>query len=129
MDTENCFHCGIEFNKSEEILYDDKKFCCNGCKTVYEIFSQHDLTCYYDFQSAPGATPQDIQGKYDFLNNEEASMQALVALQKANKSQSFGQCKTCKFFTIASEAFSCGLTKEQLSHSDSEKICQEHCVL
>ena len=71
MDTENCFHCGIEFNKSEEILYDDKKFCCNGCKTVYEIFSQHDLTCYYDFQSAPGATPQDIQGKYDFLNNEE----------------------------------------------------------
>ena len=71
MDTENCFHCGIEFNKSEEILYYDKKFCCNGCKTVYEIFSQHDLTCYYDFQSAPGATPQDIQGKYDFLNNEE----------------------------------------------------------
>ena len=65
----------------------------------------------------------------DFLNNEEAFMQALVALQKANKSQSFGQCKTCQFFTIASEAFSCGLTKEQLSHSDSEKICQEHCVL
>jgi Cu+-exporting ATPase len=71
MDTENCFHCGIEINKNEEIFYDDKKFCCNGCKTVYEIFSQHDLTCYYDFQSAPGATPQDIQGKYDFLDNEE----------------------------------------------------------
>jgi len=71
MDTENCFHCGIEFNKNEEIVYDDKKFCCNGCKTVYEIFSQHDLTCYYDFQSAPGATPQDIQGKYDYLDNEE----------------------------------------------------------
>lgn len=71
MDTENCFHCGIEINKNDEILYDEKKFCCNGCKTVYEIFSQHDLTCYYDFQSAPGATPQDIQGKYDFLDNEE----------------------------------------------------------
>jgi Cu+-exporting ATPase len=71
MDTENCFHCGIEINKNEEIFYDEKKFCCNGCKTVYEIFSQHDLTCYYDFQSAPGATPQDIQGKYDYLDNEE----------------------------------------------------------
>lgn len=71
MDTENCFHCGIEINKNEAIFYDEKKFCCNGCKTVYEIFSEHDLTCYYDFQSAPGATPQDIQGKYDFLNNEE----------------------------------------------------------
>jgi len=71
MDTENCFHCGNEIIKKDEILFDDKKFCCNGCKTVYEIFSQNDLSCYYDFQAAPGATPQDIQGKYDFLDNEE----------------------------------------------------------
>ncbi|NHM04143.1 heavy metal translocating P-type ATPase [Flavobacterium celericrescens] len=71
MDTENCFHCGNEIIKKDEILFDDKKFCCNGCKAVYEIFSQNDLSCYYDFQAAPGATPQDIQGKYDFLDNEE----------------------------------------------------------
>jgi Cu+-exporting ATPase len=71
MDTTNCFHCGIVCNINEVIVYDDKKFCCTGCKTVYEIFSQHELTCYYDFQSAPGATPQDIQGKYDYLDNEE----------------------------------------------------------
>ncbi|WP_288982049.1 heavy metal translocating P-type ATPase metal-binding domain-containing protein [uncultured Flavobacterium sp.] len=71
MDTENCFHCGNEIIKKDEILFDDKKFCCNGCKTVYEIFSQNDLSCYYDFQATPGATPQDIQGKYDFLDNEE----------------------------------------------------------
>ncbi len=67
----NCFHCGSEINKKEEIIFDNNSFCCNGCKTVYEIFSQNDLTCYYDFQVAPGATPQDIQGKYDFLDNEE----------------------------------------------------------
>ena len=71
MDAENCFHCGNEILKKDEIVFDEKKFCCNGCKTVYEIFSQNDLTCYYDFQAAPGATPQDIQGKYDFLDNEE----------------------------------------------------------
>ena len=29
------------------------------------------MTCYYDFQSAPGATPQDIQGKYTFLDNQD----------------------------------------------------------
>jgi len=67
----NCFHCGNEIIKKEEIIFDEKSFCCNGCKTVYEIFSQNDLTCYYDFQAAPGATPLDIQGKYDFLDNEE----------------------------------------------------------
>ena len=71
MDTEKCFHCGNEIIKKDEIIFDDKSFCCNGCKTVYEIFSQNDLSCYYDFQSSPGATPQDIQGKYDFLNNED----------------------------------------------------------
>jgi len=71
MDIGNCFHCGNEIIKKEEIIFDEKSFCCNGCKTVYEILSQNDLTCYYDFQAAPGATPLDIQGKYDFLDNEE----------------------------------------------------------
>ena len=71
MDTTNCFHCGNEIIKKDEVIFDDKSFCCNGCKTVYEIFSQNDMTCYYDFQSAPGATPQDIQGKYTFLDNQD----------------------------------------------------------
>ncbi|MFD2907721.1 heavy metal translocating P-type ATPase metal-binding domain-containing protein [Flavobacterium ardleyense] len=83
MDAENCFHCGNEIIKKDEVLFDDKKFCCNGCKTVYEIFSLNDLTCYYDFQSSPGATPQDIQGKYDFLDNEEI-VNKLLDFQESN---------------------------------------------
>ena len=70
MDTQNCFHCGLDIVKQEEIVFDAKKFCCNGCKTVYEIFRLNDLVCYYDFEKAPGATPQEIKGKYDFLDNE-----------------------------------------------------------
>lgn len=70
MNTSQCFHCGNIIVKKDEILFDTKSFCCNGCKTVYEIFSQNDLSCYYDFQATPGATPQDIKGKYDFLGNE-----------------------------------------------------------
>jgi len=70
MDTQNCFHCGLNIVENEEIRFDDKGFCCNGCKTVYEIFSLNDMACYYDFEKSPGATPQDIQGKYDFLDNE-----------------------------------------------------------
>ena len=70
MDTQNCFHCGLDISKEDEIIFDTKNFCCNGCKTVYEIFRLNDLTCYYDFEKSPGATPQDINGKYDFLDNE-----------------------------------------------------------
>ena len=70
MDVQNCFHCGLDIVKEEEIIFDEKVFCCNGCKTVYEIFSQNDMACYYDFEKSPGATPLDIKGKYDFLDNE-----------------------------------------------------------
>nr|WP_315150072.1 heavy metal translocating P-type ATPase metal-binding domain-containing protein [uncultured Flavobacterium sp.] len=70
MEVKSCFHCGLEVAKEEEILFDEKSFCCNGCKTVYEIFSLNDMTCYYDFEKSPGATPLDISGKYDFLDNE-----------------------------------------------------------
>jgi Cu+-exporting ATPase len=70
MDTQNCFHCGLDIIKVEEIVFDEKSFCCNGCKAVYEIFSLNDLTCYYGFEKSPGATPLDINGKYDFLDNE-----------------------------------------------------------
>ena len=70
MDTSNCFHCGNEIIKKDEIAFDDKHFCCNGCKTVYEIFSLNDMSCYYDFQASPGATPLDINGKYDFLGDD-----------------------------------------------------------
>lgn len=83
MSEQGCFHCGLTIDKNEEINFDEKKFCCNGCKTVYEIFSLNDLTCYYDFEKSPGATPQDIQGKYDFLDNE-AILSKVLEFQEGN---------------------------------------------
>ncbi|WP_343617845.1 heavy metal translocating P-type ATPase metal-binding domain-containing protein [Flavobacterium sp.] len=83
MSEQNCFHCGLVIPKNEEINFDEKKFCCTGCKTVYEIFSLNDLTCYYDFEKSPGATPQDIQGKYDFLENE-AIISKVLEFQEGN---------------------------------------------
>lgn len=72
MDTsQSCFHCGLEIKKADLVVFDGKNFCCKGCQTVYEIFSTNDLGCYYDFENSPGATPLDIDGKYDFLDNEK----------------------------------------------------------
>ena len=70
MEHHTCFHCGLDTTNTE-IIFDEKSFCCNGCKTVYEIFSENDLTCYYDLQQAPGSTPKEIEGKYNFLDNEK----------------------------------------------------------
>ncbi len=63
-----CYHCG-DACTAGAIVSDEKDFCCNGCKTVYEIFSANDLSCYYDMQQAPGAIPKELEGKYDFLDN------------------------------------------------------------
>ena len=70
MNTTHCYHCGDSCDDTI-IKFDERNFCCNGCKTVYEIFSENDLTCYYDFQDNPGAVPTQIEGKYDFLENKE----------------------------------------------------------
>ncbi len=64
-----CFHCG-DACESEVIQLEEKSFCCHGCKTVYELFSENDLSCYYDLQDAPGAIPAEIKGKYDFLSEQ-----------------------------------------------------------
>ena len=69
-ETTNCYHCGDQC-KADFVDFDNKNFCCYGCKTVYEIFNSNNLSHYYDLQSAAGATPKEIKGKYDFLDNAD----------------------------------------------------------
>lgn len=69
MTSNTCFHCGTPCDDIQ-IEFDDKLFCCNGCKTVYEIISESNLTNYYDLQQAPGTAPKTIAGKYDFLTDD-----------------------------------------------------------
>lgn len=66
-----CYHCGNEVTNFNRVVYDEKEFCCKGCQTVYEIFSENDLSCYYDFASSPGASPDAISTQYDFLDNPD----------------------------------------------------------
>ncbi len=70
MNSIQCYHCG-DFCDDRLIQFNEKKFCCTGCKTVYEIFSENDLTNYYNFQESPGAIPKAVHGKYDFLDNPD----------------------------------------------------------
>lgn len=99
MDAHHCFHCGLDIVVAEQIVFDEKNFCCNGCKTVYEIFSLNDMTCYYDFEKSPGATPQDSNGKYDFLDNESIVSKLLEFQEDTNAIVSLNiphiHCSSC----------------------------------
>jgi Cu+-exporting ATPase len=53
----SCYHCGlsvvVEEGKSS-ISIDDKHFCCEGCKMVYEILNANDLCQYYNIEKNAG---------------------------------------------------------------------------
>ncbi len=60
---------------------------------------------------------------------DEALNSVLATLQKKNGLQSFGLCKTCQYnINQGKGTFQCGLTKEQLTLEDIEKICREHKI-
>jgi len=48
-----CYHCSDDC-KDTSIHIDDKNFCCEGCKTVYEILQDNNLCTYYDIDANPG---------------------------------------------------------------------------
>jgi Cu+-exporting ATPase len=66
----NCYHCG-EDCLDQPIVAQDKSFCCNGCKMVYEILNQTGMCDYYELSNNPG-TSQKIsvrEDKFAFLDN------------------------------------------------------------
>ena len=52
-----CYHCGEE-RKDEIIHLDEKVFCCDGCKLVYEILQENNLCSYYQYNVSPGQSPK-----------------------------------------------------------------------
>ena len=65
-----CYHCGEDAHNTSYHI-EDKKFCCKGCQTVYEIINNHNLCSYYEFSETPGINQkQEVRkGKFDFLDD------------------------------------------------------------
>ncbi|HQR94157.1 MAG: heavy metal translocating P-type ATPase, partial [Sphingobacteriia bacterium 39-39-8] len=71
----NCYHCG-EDCKDQPIMAQDKAFCCDGCKMVYEILNQTGMCDYYELSNNPG-TSQKIRVREDkFAFLDDAKIQA-----------------------------------------------------
>ncbi|MBX2844148.1 MAG: heavy metal translocating P-type ATPase metal-binding domain-containing protein [Flammeovirgaceae bacterium] len=75
-----CYHCGDDCD-THPIVVEEKAFCCQGCKTVYEILSDSNLDNYYNLEKNPGtkipgnAQPYVVQSKYIILDNEDIQKQ------------------------------------------------------
>ncbi len=68
-----CVHCGADCGKNP-VVWNDEKFCCNGCKTVYQLLNENKLYNYYNLDEAPGIkleTTTEFGNKYEFLEKDE----------------------------------------------------------
>lgn len=65
--SENCYHCGDDIiGKGYSIL--EKKFCCNGCKMVYQLLHENNMDAFYTLDKKPGVKPSATStNKYTFL--------------------------------------------------------------
>jgi Cu+-exporting ATPase len=71
----SCFHCGNDASDAQ-IQIDEKIFCCEGCKTVFEILAANDLDDYYHLEDRPQSKPGST-GDYDYLDLPEVNQKLL----------------------------------------------------
>ena len=69
--TTACYHCGEDCG-AEPIQAYNKNFCCEGCKSVYEILNKTGMCDYYAINNNPGNS-QKIKVRHNqfaFLDDE-----------------------------------------------------------
>jgi P-type Cu+ transporter len=77
--TIKCYHCG-EDCEHLSLVFDEKNFCCQGCKLVYEVLAQNDLCNYYELESAPGLSQKrnnTLKNRFDYLDDSEITSKLL----------------------------------------------------
>ena len=66
-----CYHCG-EDCKEEITSFDDKSFCCEGCKMVYDILNTSDLSNFYSIEKNAGISLKNQKKqRYAWLDDDD----------------------------------------------------------
>jgi len=70
--SEICYHCG-EDCADETIHYDGKDFCCNGCRSAFQLLDESGLCNYYDLDANPGINLKNTKHRprFDYLEDDE----------------------------------------------------------
>ncbi|MBL7816561.1 MAG: heavy metal translocating P-type ATPase metal-binding domain-containing protein [Saprospiraceae bacterium] len=65
-----CFHCHDTITE-KPILFADKSFCCEGCKTVYQILDENNLCTFYTLDVNAGTTQKGKTPQYAYMDDAE----------------------------------------------------------
>jgi Cu+-exporting ATPase len=119
-----CYHCGDECS-DDSIRIDDKLFCCNGCKTVYEILDQNKLCNYYNLDQTPGISPDlNFGNRFDYLD-DPSTIQKLLDFKDGNISKiTFHipqmHCSSCIWLLENLYKFNSGVSTSQVDFLKKE---------
>ena len=72
--TLQCYHCGEECD-TNNITADEKPFCCQGCRMVYQLLNKNGLCEYYQLNSMPGNNQRVPVRKDKFAFLDDAGVQ------------------------------------------------------
>lgn len=97
---QQCYHCGDPC-ATTNIQVEDKHFCCQGCKLVYEMLNEHELCTYYDLEANPGISLKSRreEGAFAYLDHAEIEASLLSFKDEATAKVSFYlpqiHCSSC----------------------------------
>ena len=80
----HCYHCG-EVCITTGIQQDEKPFCCEGCKMVYQVLNKHALCEYYNLNENPGITQRVKLRKDKFAYLEDPAIHSSLISYKDDK--------------------------------------------
>jgi len=107
-----CYHCG-EDCVNDSLTFEDKIFCCEGCRTVFQILDENKLCTYYKLDERAGRTIKNTleRERFDYLLDLEVQYR-LVDFKK-------GSTVSVTFFIPNIHCTSCVWLLENLQNIDS----------
>ncbi|MEM9984055.1 MAG: heavy metal translocating P-type ATPase metal-binding domain-containing protein [Bacteroidota bacterium] len=96
----SCYHCGDSCQNHLHQI-EEKVFCCEGCKMVYQLLSENGLCTFYELEPSPGGSlkaRKDDQA-FAYLDNPEIESRLLQFKEQGMAKVSFYlpqiHCSSC----------------------------------
>lgn len=121
---ESCFHCGDPC-VSTNIVYKDKAFCCRGCRTVFQILSDNDLTEYYEIENIPGIKKEaEVFSDFTYLDIPEIKEKLLTFADAENERVTLSipgiHCSSCIWLLENLNSINSGILKSEVNFLKKE---------
>ena len=97
-----CYHCD-DACPEQPVLFDDKPFCCTGCRAVYQVLSDHQLCQYYDLNQRPGVSAKNSSqtARTAFLDHPDIVARLLTFSSETTATTTFFiptiHCSSCLY--------------------------------